>query len=64
LGGVDGQGDKELKELKEDGGVESTDDIDFEGDGNGEGVREMSRVMLDNIAVGIVPNKDCCTGVR
>lgn len=40
------------------------DGIDFEGDDNGEGVSEMSRVILDSIAVGMVPNRDCCTGVR
>jgi hypothetical protein len=61
LGGVDGLGDKELNE---DGGDESREDIDFEGDDNGEGVSDISRVMLDNIAVGIVPNKDCWAGVR
>jgi hypothetical protein len=61
LGGVDGQDDKELND---DGGDESKEDIDFEGDDKGEGVSEISRVMLDSIAVGIVPNRDCCAGVR
>jgi hypothetical protein len=59
---VDGQDDNELED--DDGGDESREDIDFEGDDTGEGVSEMSRVMLDSIAVGIVPNRDCCAGVR
>jgi hypothetical protein len=58
---VDGQGDKELSD---DGGDESKEDVDFDGEDKGDGVSEISRVMFDNIAVGIVPNSDCCAGVR